>query len=84
MLAILPWLTVSMLSSCTDCTWMRTSHMATGLAAPQVLMAGKREGTVRLKNLMMELRKCCNHPYLFSNGGPPEAIDDYQAALQVG
>ena len=26
---------------------------------------GKREGKTRLLNIVMQLRKCCNHPYLF-------------------
>lgn len=25
----------------------------------------KREGKTRLLNIVMQLRKCCNHPYLF-------------------
>lgn len=24
---------------------------------------GKREGKTRLLNIVMQLRKCCNHPY---------------------
>lgn len=26
---------------------------------------GKKEGKTRLQNIVMQLRKCCNHPYLF-------------------
>jgi SNF2 family DNA or RNA helicase len=26
---------------------------------------GKKEGKTRLLNIVMQLRKCCNHPYLF-------------------
>ena len=25
--------------------------------------AGKKEGKTRLLNIVMQLRKCCNHPY---------------------
>ncbi|KAG0681535.1 hypothetical protein C6P40_004688 [Pichia californica] len=34
---------------------------------------GKREGKTRLLNIVMQLRKCCNHPYLFEGAepGPP-------------
>jgi SWI/SNF-related matrix-associated actin-dependent regulator of chromatin subfamily A member 5 len=34
---------------------------------------GKKEGKVRLQNVVMHLRKCCNHPYLFDGiePGPP-------------
>ena len=28
-------------------------------------------GVSKLRNLVMELRKCCNHPYLFTGGAPP-------------
>lgn len=31
---------------------------------------GKREGKTRLLNIMMQLRKCCNHPYLFEGAEP--------------
>ena len=35
--------------------------------------AGKRESKTRLLNIVMQLRKCCNHPYLFEGAepGPP-------------
>lgn len=36
---------------------------------------------VKLKNLMMDLRKCCNHPYLFT-GGDPSMPADPATALQ--
>lgn len=26
---------------------------------------GKRENKTRLLNIVMQLKKCCNHPYLF-------------------
>lgn len=26
-------------------------------------MTGKKEGKTRLLNIVMQLRKCCNHPY---------------------
>jgi superfamily II DNA or RNA helicase len=36
-----------------------------------------REGTTRLLNIVMQLRKCCNHPYLFDGAepGPPYTTD---------
>jgi SWI/SNF-related matrix-associated actin-dependent regulator of chromatin subfamily A member 5 len=30
-----------------------------------VSIGGKKEGKTRLLNIVMQLRKCCNHPYLF-------------------
>jgi len=38
---------------------------------------GKREGKTRLLNIVMQLRKCCNHPYLFDGvePGPPYTTD---------
>jgi SNF2 family DNA or RNA helicase len=32
-------------------------------------------------NIVMELKKCCNHPYLFPGAEPPE--DDYAAACTL-
>ncbi|BFZ54456.1 chromatin remodeling complex Adenosinetriphosphatase [Savitreella phatthalungensis] len=39
---------------------------------------GKREGKTRLLNIVMQLRKCCNHPYLFDGAepGPPYETND--------
>ena len=39
---------------------------------------GKKEGKTRLLNIVMQLRKCCNHPYLFDGAepGPPYVTDD--------
>ncbi|KAL2216240.1 putative SNF2 family helicase/ATPase [Thermoascus aurantiacus ATCC 26904] len=39
--------------------------------------AGKRESKTRLLNIVMQLRKCCNHPYLFEGAepGPPYTTD---------
>jgi SWI/SNF-related matrix-associated actin-dependent regulator of chromatin subfamily A member 5 len=39
--------------------------------------AGKTE-KMRLQNILMQLRKCCNHPYLFDGAepGPPYVTDD--------
>lgn len=34
------------------------SHHADGPGA-----SGKKEGKTRLLNIVMQLRKCCNHPY---------------------
>ena len=38
---------------------------------------GKGEGKTRLLNIVMQLRKCCNHPYLFDGvePGPPYTTD---------
>ena len=40
--------------------------------------AGKTE-KVRLMNILMHLRKCCNHPYLFDGAepGPPFTTDKH-------
>ncbi|KAI8063220.1 SNF2 family N-terminal domain-containing protein [Gongronella butleri] len=40
---------------------------------------GKREGKTRLLNIVMQLRKCCNHPYLFDGAepGPPFTTDQH-------
>ncbi|SCU91552.1 LAME_0E12948g1_1 [Lachancea meyersii CBS 8951] len=40
---------------------------------------GKREGSTRLLNIVMQLRKCCNHPYLFEGAepGPPYTTDEH-------
>jgi chromodomain-helicase-DNA-binding protein 4 len=37
-----------------------------------------------LKNLMMELRKCCNHPYLFPGVEPQQAQQQPEEYLKVG
>ncbi|GAB5585572.1 chromatin remodeling complex Adenosinetriphosphatase [Umbelopsis nana] len=39
----------------------------------------KREGKTRLLNIVMQLRKCCNHPYLFDGAepGPPYTTDQH-------
>ncbi|KAN0080592.1 SNF2 family N-terminal domain containing protein [Elaphomyces granulatus] len=41
--------------------------------------AGKRETKTRLLNIVMQLRKCCNHPYLFEGAepGPPYTTDEH-------
>jgi len=40
---------------------------------------GKKEGKTRLQNIVMQLRKCCNHPYLFDGAepGPPYTTDEH-------
>ncbi|KAI8344263.1 SNF2 family N-terminal domain-containing protein [Chlamydoabsidia padenii] len=40
---------------------------------------GKKEGKTRLLNIVMQLRKCCNHPYLFDGAepGPPYTTDQH-------
>lgn len=41
--------------------------------------SGKKEGKTRLLNIVMQLRKCCNHPYLFDGAepGPPYTTDEH-------
>ncbi|RKP38464.1 SNF2 family [Dimargaris cristalligena] len=41
--------------------------------------SGKKEGKMRLMNVAMQLRKCCNHPYLFDGAepGPPYTTDEH-------
>ena len=41
--------------------------------------AGKKESKTRLLNIVMQLRKCCNHPYLFEGAepGPPYTTDEH-------
>lgn len=38
-----------------------------------------KEGKMRLLNIVMQLRKCCNHPYLFDGAepGPPFTTDEH-------
>lgn len=40
---------------------------------------GKKESKTRLLNIVMQLRKCCNHPYLFDGvePGPPFTTDEH-------
>lgn len=39
----------------------------------------RKEGKTRLLNIVMQLRKCCNHPYLFDGAepGPPFTTDEH-------
>ena len=41
--------------------------------------ANKKESKTRLLNIVMQLRKCCNHPYLFEGAepGPPFTTDEH-------
>ncbi|KAI3403645.2 hypothetical protein KGF56_003572 [Candida oxycetoniae] len=41
--------------------------------------ANKKESKTRLLNIVMQLRKCCNHPYLFEGvePGPPYTTDEH-------
>ena len=41
--------------------------------------SGNRESKTRLLNIVMQLRKCCNHPYLFDGAepGPPYTTDEH-------
>ena len=38
-----------------------------------------KESKTRLLNIVMQLRKCCNHPYLFDGAepGPPYTTDEH-------
>lgn len=40
---------------------------------------GTKESKTRLLNIVMQLRKCCNHPYLFDGAepGPPYTLDEH-------
>lgn len=40
---------------------------------------GRKQGKTRLLNIVMQLRKCCNHPYLFDGAepGPPFTTDEH-------
>lgn len=40
---------------------------------------GTKESKTRLLNIVMQLRKCCNHPYLFDGAepGPPYTTDEH-------
>lgn len=42
-------------------------------------VGSKKEGKTRLLNIVMQLRKCCNHPYLFDGAepGPPFTTDEH-------
>ncbi|PJF17788.1 hypothetical protein PSACC_02392 [Paramicrosporidium saccamoebae] len=57
--------------------WYRTI-LERDLAAVNGLTAGK-DGKNRLLNIVMQLRKCCNHPYLFDGAepGPPYTTDEH-------
>ena len=39
-----------------------------------VVNGAGRQGKMQLLNILMQLRKCCNHPYLFDGAEPGEAI----------
>jgi len=41
-----------------------------GAGVPKSLDTTGSKPTTALKNLCMELRKCCNHPYLFEGADP--------------
>jgi SNF2-related domain/Helicase conserved C-terminal domain/SLIDE/HAND len=42
-------------------------------------LGNKKESKTRLHNIVMQLRKCCNHPYLFDGAepGPPYTTDKH-------
>lgn len=58
-------------------TWYRRI-LERDIAAVNGLVKGG-EGRVRLLNVVMQLRKCCNHPYLFDGAepGPPYTTDEH-------
>lgn len=58
-------------------TWYRRI-LERDIAAVNGLGKGS-EGRVRLLNIVMQLRKCCNHPYLFDGAepGPPYTTDQH-------
>ncbi len=39
-------------------------------------VGSKKEGKTRLLNIVMQLRKCCNHPYLFDGAEPTPFTND--------
>lgn len=43
------------------------------------ISGGMKENKTRLLNIVMQLRKCCNHPYLFEGAepGPPFTTDEH-------
>lgn len=44
-----------------------------------VLNSSGKMDKMRLLNILMQLRKCCNHPYLFDGAepGPPYTTDEH-------
>lgn len=59
-------------------TWYRRI-LERDLGAINGLVRNGREGKMRLLNIVMQLRKCCNHPYLFDGAepGPPYTTDEH-------
>jgi SWI/SNF-related matrix-associated actin-dependent regulator of chromatin subfamily A member 5 len=49
------------------------------ISALNGIAGNKRESKTRLHNIVMQLRKCCNHPYLFdgAEAGPPYTTDKH-------
>ena len=45
---------------------------------------GKRESKTRLLNIVMQLRKCCNHPYLFEGAEPQPFTNDEHLVFNSG
>ena len=43
------------------------------------MRSGGRESRMRMLNVLMQLRKCCNHPYLFDGvePGPPYTTGEH-------
>lgn len=44
-----------------------------------ILNSSGKMDKMRLLNILMQLRKCCNHPYLFDGAepGPPYTTDEH-------
>ena len=44
-----------------------------------IINAAGKTDRVRLLNILMQLRKCCNHPYLFDGAepGPPYTTNEH-------
>ncbi|KAI8812605.1 SNF2 family N-terminal domain-containing protein [Cladochytrium replicatum] len=58
--------------------WYRTM-LEKDIAAVNGLVGGSKQNKTRLQNIVMQLRKCCNHPYLFDGAepGPPYTTDQH-------
>lgn len=59
-------------------TWLRTVRYTKILMKDiDILNSAGKMDKMRLLNVLMQLRKCCNHPYLFDGAepGPPYTTD---------
>ncbi|KAG2735769.1 hypothetical protein G9P44_001983, partial [Scheffersomyces stipitis] len=59
--------------------YVKMSEMQSENDIDAVNGANKKESKTRLLNIVMQLRKCCNHPYLFEGAepGPPYTTDEH-------